>query len=147
VCPHHSRMGAVSQVCDRTCALLGLLLITQLGILMALRLFQASHSSSSSQQLRLLTAYEDGSVALRATDRKTSVEGVGWDKLWTAKLHVESGRFVPISLCIYSHNPRTVMAMAVTLDGTLALSVSADHIIGRYNLAVRPIYPGGSKRD
>jgi hypothetical protein len=39
------------------------------------------------------------------------------------------------------------MAMAVTLDGTLALSVSADHIIGRYNLSVRPIYPGGPRYD
>jgi hypothetical protein len=114
---------------------------------MALRLFQVSHPSSSSQQLRLLTAYEDGSVALRATDRKTSVEGVGWDKLWTAKLHVESGRVALVSLCTYSHNPQTVMAMAVTLDGTLALSVSADHIIGRYNLAVRLIHRGGPRRD
>jgi hypothetical protein len=114
---------------------------------MALRLFQASHPSSSSQQLRLLTAYEDGSVALRATDRKTSVEGVGWYKLWTAKLHVESGRVGPVSLSTYSHTPRTVMAMAVTLDGTLALSVSADHIIGRYNLAVRVVYSGWPRRD
>lgn len=29
-----------------------------------------------------------------------------------------------------------VMAMTVSRDGAFALSVSADHIVGRYNLAV-----------
>jgi hypothetical protein len=31
------------------------------------------------------------------------------------------------------------MAMAVSMDNTLALTVSADHLIGRYDLSVR--YP------
>ena len=29
------------------------------------------------------------------------------------------------------------MAMAVSLDGSVALSVSADHLVGRYDLDVR----------
>lgn len=34
---------------------------------------------------------------------------------------------------------RIVMAMAVSLDGSFALSVSADHLIGRYKIAVGAI--------
>ena len=33
-------------------------------------------------------------------------------------------------------NPRSVMAMAVSRDSALALSVSADHLVGRYDLTV-----------
>jgi hypothetical protein len=62
---------------------------------MALHLFEAPHPSRSEQkQLRLLVAYENGGVVLFAytqTDKLTSVEGVGWDKIWRAKVHVESG--------------------------------------------------------
>jgi len=71
----------------------------------------------------LLCAYEDGSVALRRyarTDKQISVEGIGWEVVWSVKLHAEA-----------------VMAMAVSPNNRLALSVSADHLIGRYDLQAR----------
>ncbi|PAV16243.1 WD-40 repeat-containing [Pyrrhoderma noxium] len=83
------------------------------GILMALHLFRKS------DDLHLLSAYESGEVALRrcvaATDK--TIEGIGWERLWITKLHVES-----------------VMSMAVSHDCSFALTVSADHIIGQYKL-------------
>ncbi|KAF8071996.1 WD-40 repeat-containing protein [Lyophyllum atratum] len=99
------------------------------GIIMSLHLFSvprdASSSSSSTStvtgnELRLLCAYESGSVTLRRyarTDKSTSVEGAGWEVIWDAKLHVES-----------------VMAMRVSRTNDFALTVSADHIVGRYDL-------------
>lgn len=57
---------------------------------MSLHLYQ--HQSTPGG-LRLLAAYENGSVVLRAytrTDKAVSIEGEGWDILWTSKLHVES---------------------------------------------------------
>ena len=33
------------------------------------------------------------------------------------------------------------MAMAVSLDSSIALSVSADHLVGRYDLDVRSLLP------
>ncbi|KII85233.1 hypothetical protein PLICRDRAFT_116623 [Plicaturopsis crispa FD-325 SS-3] len=86
------------------------------GIIMSLHLF----TPSSSSELRLICAYEDGGVALwrfSKADKETSVEGVGWETVWRTKLHVES-----------------IMAMAVARDHKLALTVSADHLIGRYDL-------------
>lgn len=66
-----------------------------LGIIMALHLFKTQHPSNSNRaQLRLLVAYENGGVTLFAFTRAgmdTSVEGVGWDRVWTTKLHVETG--------------------------------------------------------
>lgn len=63
---------------------------------MSMHLFRTTHPSRSDrQQLRLLCAYENGSVAMwgfTKTDKETSVEGIGWDALWTVKLHVESGQ-------------------------------------------------------
>ena len=68
------------------------------GILMALHLFRKS------DDLHLLSAYESGEVALRrcvaATDK--TIEGIGWDALWTSKLHVEAskyteGRYIPLT--------------------------------------------------
>ena len=58
------------------------------GIIMALHLFRRSGGT-----LRLLTAYEDGSVALREYTRgeAPSVEGAGWAALWSVRLHGESG--------------------------------------------------------
>ncbi|KAI0073470.1 WD-40 repeat-containing protein [Panus rudis PR-1116 ss-1] len=92
-----------------------------LGIIMSLHLFYHPHPSLPGRsQLRLLCAYESGKVILYActrTDKTTSVEGVGWDVVWTAKLHVES-----------------VMSMAVSRDNSLAFTVSADHLIGKYDL-------------
>lgn len=62
---------------------------------MSLHLFHVPHSSGSEpSQLRLLVAYESGEVCLfeySNTQKERSVEGVGWDKLWSSKLHVETG--------------------------------------------------------
>ncbi|KAJ7284899.1 WD-40 repeat-containing protein [Mycena rebaudengoi] len=100
------------------------------GIIMSMHLFSvpntdgASASSSSKQradELRLLCAYEDGSVRLRrrpADAGDTSIEGRGWELVWSHKLHVEA-----------------IMAMRVSRDNTLALSISADHLVGRYDLS------------
>lgn len=51
-------------------------------------------SSKVTSELRLLCAYEDGSVALRRyarTDKQFSVEGIGWEVVWSVKLHAEAG--------------------------------------------------------
>ncbi|KAH7915635.1 WD40-repeat-containing domain protein [Hygrophoropsis aurantiaca] len=97
------------------------------GIIMSMHLFQPdgtsqpSSSSSNEQNLRILCAYENGSVILRkytTPGKKTSVEGIGWEAIWSHKLHVES-----------------VMSMTISGDRTFALTVSADHLIGRYDLA------------
>ncbi|TFK49603.1 WD-40 repeat-containing protein [Heliocybe sulcata] len=91
---------------------------THLWIIMSMHLFQ-----SADAELRILMGYEDGSVSLSRyarKDKKTSVEGIGWEAIWTTKLHLES-----------------VMALAVTPDNTVALTASADHIIGRYDLLVK----------
>ncbi|KAF7312232.1 WD40 repeat-containing protein [Mycena indigotica] len=100
------------------------------GIIMSLHLFRApppiEGSSEDQGELRLVTAYEDGSVTLRrfvgngthtGPDIETSIEGRGWEVIWRHKLHVES-----------------IMAMRVSRDNTFALTVSADHIVGRYEL-------------
>ncbi|KAJ7593068.1 WD-40 repeat-containing protein, partial [Mycena floridula] len=95
------------------------------GIIMALHLYSAEReqaSTSSQAELRLLCAYENGSVALRRfarTDKLTSVEGIGWEVIWSVRLHVEA-----------------IMAMTVSSDNSLALTVSADHLIGRYDLTI-----------
>ncbi|KAF9474246.1 WD-40 repeat-containing protein [Pholiota conissans] len=87
------------------------------GIITSLHLYQHNPAPDG---LRLLTAYENGSVVLRAynrMDKPVSIEGEGWVILWTSKLHVES-----------------IMAMQVSRTNDFALTVSADHIIGRYDL-------------
>lgn len=95
------------------------------GIIMSIHLFysasSAPSSSTSARELRLLCAYEDGSVVLRqrnAPENKQTVEGRGWEVVWKSKLHVES-----------------VMAMAVSSSCAFALTVSADHLVGRYDLS------------
>ena len=48
---------------------------------------------------------EDGGVTLWAytnTEKELSIEGIGWDALWTSKLHVEAseyteGRYIPLT--------------------------------------------------
>ncbi|KAG8743216.1 ASTRA complex subunit [Ceratobasidium sp. 428] len=78
------------------------------------------HISQTSTHLRVLAAYESGTVTLwtRAlSDPPMSVEGQGWNPTWSVKHHLEA-----------------VMGMDVTRDGTLAATVSADHIICRYKL-------------
>ncbi|KAK0232842.1 WD-40 repeat-containing protein [Armillaria fumosa] len=85
------------------------------GIIMSLHLYKHD------DVLRILIAYESGNVVLREfvkSDRITSVEGLGWKVLWKVKLHAEA-----------------IMAMAVTNDNFMALTVSADHLIGRYDLS------------
>lgn len=49
----------------------------------------------------MLTAYEDGSVALREYTRggAPSVEGAGWAVLWAVRLHGESGACV-VLICV-----------------------------------------------
>lgn len=57
------------------------------GIIMGLHIF------TSGCDLKLLAAYEDGSVVLRryAThDHPRSMQGTGWETIWKAKLHNES---------------------------------------------------------
>ncbi|KAH8118214.1 WD40 repeat-like protein [Phellopilus nigrolimitatus] len=84
------------------------------GILMSLHLFLRS------SQLHLVSAYESGEVALRRytdADREMSIEGRGWECIWKTKEHRES-----------------VMGMAVSPDCSFALTVSADHIVARYDL-------------
>ena len=61
---------------------------------MAHHLYHYSAASLKEPQLRLLAAFEDGHVTLfirTDTFRSRSVEGVGWDMLWSVKVHVESG--------------------------------------------------------
>jgi ASTRA-associated protein 1 len=55
---------------------------------------QASSADNQDSRIQLLSAYENGSVTLwryTRTDKLTSVEGIGWEALWSVKLHVESG--------------------------------------------------------
>ena len=52
-----------------------------------------SNLTVQDKRLRLLCAYENGSVVLREYNRNdmdASVEGIGWDIVWKSKLHVES---------------------------------------------------------
>lgn len=89
------------------------------GIIMSLHLFLYS-TELSRQELRLLCAFENGGITLRhctSPKGEKTVEGRNWDVLWTSKLHVES-----------------IMAMGVTRDHCVAFTVSADHLIGRYDL-------------
>ncbi|ETW83110.1 hypothetical protein HETIRDRAFT_238895, partial [Heterobasidion irregulare TC 32-1] len=81
-----------------------------------------SSSESRSKHPQLLTSYENGSVSMwqYSVDKEKSIEGIGWERLWSTKMHVESG---------------LLMAMAASANHHLALSVSADHLIARYNLA------------
>ncbi|OSD06412.1 WD-40 repeat-containing protein [Trametes coccinea BRFM310] len=92
------------------------------GIIMSMHLSSVPHPHAADRaRLRLLCGYENGSVTMWGyvrDDKEISIEGIGWEALWTVRLHVES-----------------VMAMAVSPDGSFALSVSADHLIGRYNLS------------
>ncbi|KAJ7170586.1 WD-40 repeat-containing protein [Mycena crocata] len=100
------------------------------GLIMALHLFHTPPppecTSAQAGELRLLCAYEDGSVALHrfvgsgthtGADPETSTEGRGWEVIWNCRLHVEA-----------------IMAMRVSRDNRVALTVSADHLVGRYDL-------------
>ncbi|EGN98932.1 hypothetical protein SERLA73DRAFT_168506 [Serpula lacrymans var. lacrymans S7.3] len=106
------------------------------GIIMSMHLFttlpDTASSSSSPRELRLLCAYENGGVILRrytGPENKKTIEGIGWQVAWSSTLHVES-----------------VMAMAVSRACTFALTVSADHLVGRYDLISAGL-PGVSLED
>lgn len=69
--------------------------LTSAGIIMSMHIFRGPSEDAGHEQLRLLCAYENGSVTLRGyrhDDQRPSIEGVGWDTLWSVKLHVESGQ-------------------------------------------------------
>jgi len=95
------------------------------GIIMSMHLLPAPPGAATKmadRALSLLVSYENGSVKLwryRNVEKERSIEGLGWECVWSPKLHVES-----------------VMATAVSPDRSIALSVSADHLVGRYDLNV-----------
>jgi len=72
-------------------------------------------TSNSHRALSLISSYENGSVKLwkyRNVAKERSIEGIGWECVWSSKL------------CLLT---AAVMATALSLDGSVALSVSADH--------------------
>ncbi|KAI6108321.1 WD40-repeat-containing domain protein [Pisolithus sp. B1] len=90
------------------------------GIIMAMHLFHLPSHAVANGTLNLLCAYEDGGVILYrriAPEGTQTIEGRGWEMIWRSKLHMES-----------------VMAMAVARDGSFALTVSADNLVGKYDL-------------
>jgi len=102
------------------------------GIVMAHHLYHqdVAIKGKTCKQLRIVTAYEDGSVSLFSrTDTyfSRSAEGQGWTKLWNVKVHVES-----------------VMAIAVSHDSSFVLTVSADHLIGK--ILISDELPDGTER-
>ncbi|KAF7791680.1 hypothetical protein EIP86_002703 [Pleurotus ostreatoroseus] len=78
-----------------------------MGIIMSMHLFQHPHPHASGQtQLRLLCCYENGGVTLWAytnQNKPTSIEGIGWERLWTTKAHNETGQRFFDTLTIASH--------------------------------------------
>lgn len=107
----------------------------------------ASTSRDPTPTLNLLSAYENGSVQLRRytpprnNERRRgpyrTIEGRGWQVTWSYKAHNETGK-----PSLYLHHGAkltkthsSVMGMSISLPNTLALTVSADHLIGRYDLA------------
>jgi ASTRA-associated protein 1 len=61
---------------------------------MSMHLFTAS-SGATNRALSLITSYENGCVKLwryRNVEKERSIEGIGWECLWSSKLHVESGK-------------------------------------------------------
>ncbi|KAG8732687.1 cytochrome P450-dit2 [Ceratobasidium sp. 423] len=88
--------------------------IYKTGIVMSL------HISQTETYMRILAGYESGTVTLWTrplSGSPRSIEGNGWNKVWSVKNHLEA-----------------VMGMAVSRDNTMAASVSADHLICRYDL-------------
>ena len=58
-----------------------------------------SSSESRSKHPQLLTSYENGSVSMwqYSVGKERSIEGIGWERLWSTKMHVES------SLCAINY--------------------------------------------
>ncbi|KDN49880.1 hypothetical protein RSAG8_01945, partial [Rhizoctonia solani AG-8 WAC10335] len=89
--------------------------IYKAGIVMSLHIFQTE------TYMHILAAYESGTVTLwtrSLSDNARSIEGNGWNNVWSVKNHLEA-----------------VMGMAVSCDNVMAASVSADHLICRYELS------------
>ena len=68
-----------------------------LGIIMSMHLLPAPSgvTKPADRALSLITSYENGSVKLwryRNIEKERSIEGVGWECIWSLKLHVESGK-------------------------------------------------------
>ena len=66
------------------------------GILMSMHLLPAPSGASkmAHRAPSLLASYENGGVKLwryRNIEKERSIEGVGWECIWSLKLHVESG--------------------------------------------------------
>jgi ASTRA-associated protein 1 len=52
-------------------------------------------TKTADRALSLITSYENGSVKLwryRNVEKERSIEGIGWECIWSLKLHVESGK-------------------------------------------------------
>lgn len=72
------------------------------GIIMSMRLLPApveddDGTSNSHRGLSLISSYENGSVKLwkyRNIAKERSIEGIGWECVWSSKLHVESGEYI-----------------------------------------------------
>jgi len=74
-----------------------LLFVIFLGIIMSMHLLPAPSGAIklAGRVLSLITSYENGSVKLwrySNIEKERSIEGVGWDCIWSLKLHVESGK-------------------------------------------------------
>ena len=64
---------------------------------MSLNLLPARTGGATNGALSLIASYENGSVKLwryRDVEKERSIEGVGWECVWSLKLHVESGASV-----------------------------------------------------
>jgi hypothetical protein len=123
-----------------------------LGIIMSMHLFIASGGATGVEDraLSLITSYENGCVKLwryRNVEKERSIEGIGWECLWSSRQHVESGERKRTTFCcacsvLFSTHTltcataTTVMATAISPDQSIAVSVSADHLVGRYELKV-----------
>jgi hypothetical protein len=65
---------------------------------MSMHLFPAPPGGATKladRALSLLVSYENGGVKLwryRNVEKERSIEGVGWECVWSLKLHVESGK-------------------------------------------------------
>jgi len=67
---------------------------------MSMRLLPATsdRTTNSRRALSLISSYENGSVKLwkyHNVAKERSIEGIGWDCVWSYKLHVESGECTP----------------------------------------------------
>jgi hypothetical protein len=54
--------------------------------------------------LSLITSYENGTVKLwqyRNIEKERSIEGLGWECLWSFKQHVESGKRIIVPTCCF----------------------------------------------